>query len=423
MAMQSIKEKGDSVDPRMENLMNEIYYKAYPERKPCVNTKTSSGDDSDSAAGSGSDSDSDEGKQHSDKESDEERTMSATLGTESTEVPSASTPKDQHTTYGEEEEEKKVAPSNDEQGTWSGSMKEAATLGTDSIEVPSATTPIDKDTTPDCEEKYAPSNYVIEPSQYKMWALGDLNKKVDELQVEKCLQNPTPPELKAIQQEAAKAVMGEINGAINNLQENQKVMPRMQFVFLVCEVLKVFQDYDEDVVDLNADVELPSEDILYEIHVQEYSSGSLESLTQLSSTQIVEKCFANDLLPLPEPVIEKEPQIVKQQMVENCKEEKATLGLACARIEKTIHEEKGGGSKPTPHSDFFDVSSFTLLTPEETANEASMKIKLSLKKTEVKKPEAEPKRPVIFPPFSDIKRKMKRKADKPALQDFVPPRT
>lgn len=224
MAMQSIKEKGDSVDPRMENLMNEIYYKAYPERKPCVNTKTSSGDDSDSAAGSGSDSDSDEGKQHSDKESDEERTMSATLGTESTEVPSASTPKDQHTTYGEEEEEKKVAPSNDEQGTWSGSMKEAATLGTDSIEVPSATTPIDKDTTPDCEEKYAPSNYVIEPSQYKMWALGDLNKKVDELQVEKCLQNPTPPELKAIQQEAAKAVMGEINGAINNLQENQKML-------------------------------------------------------------------------------------------------------------------------------------------------------------------------------------------------------
>lgn len=122
-------------------------------------------------------------------------------------------------------------------------------------------------------------------------------------------------------------------------------------------------------------------------------------------------------------MIEKEPQIVKQQMVENCKEEKATLGLACARIEKTIHEEKGGGSKPTPHSDFFDVSSFTLLTPEETANEASMKIKLPLKKTEVKKPEAEPKRPVIFPPFSDIKRKMKRKADKPALQDFVPPRT
>lgn len=45
-------------------------------------------------------------------------------------------------------------------------MEEAATLGTDSIEVPSATTPIDEDTTPDCEEKSAPSNYVIEPSQY-----------------------------------------------------------------------------------------------------------------------------------------------------------------------------------------------------------------------------------------------------------------
>lgn len=142
-----------------------------------------------------------------------------------------------------------------------------------------------------------------------MWALGDLNKKVDELQVEKHLQNPTPPELKAIQQEAAKAVMGEINGAINNLRENRKVMPRMQFVPLVCEVLKVkepktlsiedllqfvvtgryayesefkklFQDYDEDAVDLNADVELPSEDIQYERYVQENSeSGSLESLT------------------------------------------------------------------------------------------------------------------------------------------------
>lgn len=113
----SIKEKGDPVDPRMENLMNEIYYKAYPERKPSGNTKTSSGDDSDSdsEAASGSDSDSDGGKQHSDKESDEERTVSATLGTESTEVPSASTPKDQHTTPGEEEE--KAAPSNDEQGT------------------------------------------------------------------------------------------------------------------------------------------------------------------------------------------------------------------------------------------------------------------------------------------------------------------
>ncbi|KAI3873582.1 hypothetical protein MKW92_007636, partial [Papaver armeniacum] len=56
-------------------------------------------------------------------------------------------------------------------------------------------------------------------------------------------------------------------------------------------------------------------------------------------------------------------------MVQNCKEEKATLGLACARVAKTIHELKGEGSKPALNTDFFDVPSFTLLTPEETANE------------------------------------------------------
>ncbi|KAI3938233.1 hypothetical protein MKW98_031181, partial [Papaver atlanticum] len=67
-----------------------------------------------------------------------------------------------------------------------------ATLGTDSTEVPSASTPKYEHTTPECEEKVTPSNDVVEPSQYGMWALSDLNKNVKELQVEKGLQNPTP---------------------------------------------------------------------------------------------------------------------------------------------------------------------------------------------------------------------------------------
>ncbi|XP_026452725.1 uncharacterized protein LOC113353292 [Papaver somniferum] len=85
------------------------------------------------------------------------------------------------------------------------------------------------------------TQFDIEVSQFKIWARSDLERKVKELQEEKSMPEPSQTEKAELQQTAATQVLGNIEVEIGSLRDRQgasleEMLPNMQFMPLVCEL-------------------------------------------------------------------------------------------------------------------------------------------------------------------------------------------
>ncbi|XP_026377787.1 uncharacterized protein LOC113272096 [Papaver somniferum] len=263
--LQSRKEDGLPIDVSiLEELLNDIYHRAYPPPQP------NSGEEESSSS-------SEEG--HDDLDDT---------------VPSATTPL---VTEDEQEIPDDTQEKSNEQGNATPTMP---VMG-------------------GSEENL--TQFDIEVSQFKIWARSDLERKVKELQEEKSMPEPSQTEKAELQQTAATQVLGNIEVEIGSLRDRQgasleEMLPNMQFMPLVCELPSLKELHTvpmEKLIDLaihgkgiytdeyskylQAEIMGDPYPSLGILSLEYPSTGSLPSLEKMESSQIFDKFYAKDLDP------------------------------------------------------------------------------------------------------------------------------